>query len=389
MLGALYAGTATTQTLSGATAGDILEQLGKLVLGLPVNHVLLMGTAVNGKAENRLTTKAREGQVAGEIARTKENFAYREPLSLLLIDNDGGRGTRDSAVRHLPAVRGRGDADDAVVVERRHAERRADKDGGEHTYMVLRGGRHKEVLKRLLDLCAIKGLARIMITKNGRMLLRGPVDASGVGRRARHLRRHRRMSSRRSSMAPREPQLWEGDVLDAERFLSETEKLVDQAELKRIIDEMKAPLLAEADRVAEEWGRNRVKEAVAKGVRPQARREAGRADGRQGQARQPRRRPGVGRARARGAGGRLRHHAERRHARSPCARSAPTRQKYDEKHCADPIEGPNTARRRRPSSSTARASRGSTATRTARRTDYTLVVRELIDPSHPLRHDDA
>ena len=38
VLGALYAGTATTQTLSGATAGDILEQLGKIVLGLPVQQ---------------------------------------------------------------------------------------------------------------------------------------------------------------------------------------------------------------------------------------------------------------------------------------------------------------------------------------------------------------
>ena len=66
-------------------------------------------------------------------------------------------------------------------------------------------------------------------------------------------------------------------MLDAERFLFETEKLVDQAELKRIIDEMKAAMLAEADRVAEEWGRNRVKEAVAKGSDRKARREAGQA----------------------------------------------------------------------------------------------------------------
>ena len=64
-------------------------------------------------------------------------------------------------------------------------------------------------------------------------------------------------------------------------------------------------------------------------------------------------------------------------------------QKYDGKHCADPIEGPEYG------ASTATIlvngkgepwiySHAHGAT-----TDYSLVVRELIDPSHPVRQDDA
>ena len=336
------------------TAGDILKQYADLVLGLPVNHVILMGTAVNGKAENRLTTKAREGQATGEIARTKENFAYREPLSLLLVDNDGGRDTRQALFDIYPpfkdvAMLTMPSSSSAVMLNGVPA-----KDGGEHTYLVLRGGRHKEVLKRLLDLCAIKGLARIMISKNGCMLLRGPVDAAvwGAERVVFPGINHVVAPVERG---PREPQLWRGRRA-RRRSLPVGDRDAGRpggAEARHRRDEgtragrrpTASPRSGAATAVRETVAKRRQTQAAPK---PQAE-----AQVKCVRRRQPHRRPGVGRARARGAGGRLRHHAERRrrgHRARDLRRSGEVRREALRR----PDRGRRVwQRRRRPSSSTA------------------------------------
>ena len=75
--------------------------------------------------------------------------------------------------------------------------------------------------------------------------------------------------------------------------------------------------------------------------------------------------------------------------RSPCARSAPIRQKYEEKHCADPIEGPNTA----PSTATILHQRQGRAVdlQPRARRDHRLLARgaRADRPVAPVRHDDA
>ena len=187
------------------------------------------------------------------------------------------------------------------------------KDGGEHTYMVLRGGRHKEVLKRLLELCAINGLARIMITKNGVMLLRGPVDAA-CGAPSASIFPGMKHVVAPVEQGPREPQLLAGRRARRRTFPVRDREAgrPGGAEARHRRDEG-ARCWPEADRVAEEWGRNRVKEAVAKGAnRKRAEAQVKRIVQRR-QAREPPATARLGRARARGAGGGFRHHAERRH----------------------------------------------------------------------------
>ncbi len=248
------------------TAGDVLAQLASLILTLPVDHVLLLGTAAGGPADFRLTTKTRQqsGAAPGAIARTKENFAYREALSLLLIDNDGGRLTQsvltqlssqfnDVAMLTIPS------SSSAVMLDGVPA-----KDGGEHTWIVARGGRQKEILKRLLELAALKGLAFIKIAANGRMLLRGPVDAAVWGAERLVFPGVNHVEPP-VTQGPREPQLTEGEVLDVDFLLAGTDGLVDAEAIKRVVDAMKAESQPEANRVADEWGRSRVKEAIAKG----------------------------------------------------------------------------------------------------------------------------
>ena len=92
VLGQLYSGVATTREITGSTAGEILEQYGKLCAAQPPDTVNLLGTAANGKKVNELTkAKARHSADRPHaIPRTKEYFAYQGDLSLLLIDHDGG-----------------------------------------------------------------------------------------------------------------------------------------------------------------------------------------------------------------------------------------------------------------------------------------------------------
>ena len=113
--------------------------------------------------------------------------------------------------------------------------------------------------------CGAKGLGHILISANGVMPMRSPVDRAVYGP-------ERVIFTGESCKKPvkqdkRKPEIWDGTVLDAEKFLFETDKTLDREALQRNIAALRAASQQEADAKADAWLEFHIKAAVAKGIK--------------------------------------------------------------------------------------------------------------------------
>ena len=252
--------------------------------------------------------------------------------------------------------------------------------------MLVRGGRQKEVLRRLLDLCALSGLAHIMIAANGR-------HAAARPRRCQRLRPSGWFFPAQSCRAPveqgpREPQLWPGDVSTPNASCPRPRRL-DHRRLKRIVDGTEGRETARGRRKSRGMGRNRVEEGGGKGAPASApkRRSSARIR-RIRQANRPG--PTWEEREHEDLGSRLRPHDERRHqghSREVCATPEIRREALRRSD-----RGTEYARRPRSSSLNGKGEPWIFSHAHGATTDYSLVVRELIDPAHPfarMTHESA
>jgi hypothetical protein len=168
---------------AGDPAGALAE-IGQILDGLLSNQAIGLGVPLDGTIEGRITTKEQHAKGGTDaIPRSLVYFGWPDGPGLLLLDGDGFDGLRAVLCEVYPAFAHvaflcRPSASASVIDPRTGKALKT----AEHGYVVIDdSSQSKACLDALLRLswCCGKGKAagRLMLSKRGDVLVRGPVDA--------------------------------------------------------------------------------------------------------------------------------------------------------------------------------------------------------------------
>ena len=163
-------------------AGALVE-IGRMLDGLSSNQAIGLGVPRDGATEGRITTKARYDDAGDAIPRTLEHFGWPDGPGLLLLDGDGIDELQAILSELYPpfadvALLRRTSASASVINPKTGKALKT----GEHCYCVIDDPTiAKACLEALMRLAWCRGsgkaAGRLLLSKSGAVLVRGPVDA--------------------------------------------------------------------------------------------------------------------------------------------------------------------------------------------------------------------
>jgi Family of unknown function (DUF5906) len=171
---------------SGLTGPAILDAAGQVIDKLKSDQALGTGVPRDGSKTGTIVTKAKHAKgnttgivsAAAAIPRSLEYFGWPE-IGLLLLDGDDIEGLPDILSELYPpfrevAVLVRPSASASVINPATGKKLKS----GEHCYVIINEPELSDAcLKALMRLAWVNGHGRLMLSKRGDVLVRGPIDA--------------------------------------------------------------------------------------------------------------------------------------------------------------------------------------------------------------------